>query len=386
VWIHGGGFVGGSGSDPRTGGVPFTSRDELIFVTINYRLGGFGYLLNDRDPSSANLGLLDQIAALQWVQDNIAPFGGDTGNVTVMGQSAGGMSIAILLGTPRAAGLFHKAIVLSGGATSVFAHGEPPEVTERALREANLQRVDQLLAWPTAELNRVFARLSANSNDPVLGGLAFHPGVDGFVLPAHPLDRLRPIPTLIGHAENEIAEFQALNATVLLEGLLTKKRGLVGEETWQALEAAYRSTEKANRPWRDDLWCDAFTAIPSLRLADGLSARGAKVWSYRFDYAAAGPNGATHASDVPFAFYDPGAASASSDWNDTAKTLASRMHRLLVNFVHTGDPSISGLPPWPQHTPEGLAFMLFDAHSRVSRDFVGAARRAAWARVPNADI
>jgi para-nitrobenzyl esterase len=145
------------------------------------------------------------------------------------------------------------------------------------LQEANLRRDDQLLALPTAELNQVVERLSADSNDPLLGGLPFHHAVDGQVLPAHPLDNRRSIPTLVRHTEIEVAAF--LTATALFEGVLTKKRRLVGDETWRAIEAAYQVTERPNRPWNQDLWSDSFTGIPSLRLADGLSALGADVWS-----------------------------------------------------------------------------------------------------------
>jgi para-nitrobenzyl esterase len=384
MWIHGGGFVAGSSTDPRFDGSLFARRDGFVFVTTNYRLGGFGYFLGDRDPASSNLGLLDQIAALQWIRDNIAGFGGDPDNVTVMGQSAGGMSIAQLLGSTRAAGLFHRAIVQSGGPTSVFTHGEAPQVRDRAVVAANLQRVDQLLALPTAELNAVFERLSADSADPLLGGSPFHPAVDGIVLQSHPLDNLRPIPTLIGHAENEVAAFQANKVFAFRDGLLVKKRSLVGDAAWSVIEQAYRSTERPNRRWDNDLWSDAFTVIPSLRLADGLTAIGTDVWSYRFDYAAAGPNGATHSADIPFVF--DSATTAQSPWDDTAQALATGMHDAIVNFIRNGDPNIPALPPWPKHTPHGLAYMSFDAQCNIGHDFVGAARRRTWAPVSNNDI
>ena len=137
----------------------------------------------------------------------------------------------------------------------------------------------------------------------------------------------------------------------------------------------------ARRPWND-----AFIGIPSLRLADGLAGRGADVWTYRFDHVPARPFTATHGSDIPFVFGLPTAAVFPTAWNDTEQALARQLHGAVVSFVRTGNPNIPELSTWPRHTPDGLAFMVFDAQPWVSRDFVGAARRAAWAPVPNSDI
>lgn len=382
VWIHGGGFVFGAGSEASYHGDGYAERGDVVFVTFNYRLNGFGYLQTSRDPGSANLGLLDQIAALRWVRDNIAAFGGDPDNVTVMGESAGGMSIGCLLGAPASRGLFHRAIIQSGGARPVFLPDEPRQVMSLALREAGLRpgEDEKLLALPASDLHRVFNALAAASNSALLGGEAFHPAVDGVVLPKHPLLALAPVPTLIGHCENEGVTFAKV--TTLTEGLPKKVRSLVGAARWEALTAAYTGTPRPQRDPTVDLFSDMFTGIPSLRLADGLVTAGAPVWSYRFDYEKASPNGAAHASDIAFTFGQPKGVPFPVDWTAEARAVSNLMRDSFIAFAKTGSPQTAALPQWPRHDPDGLHYLRFDVKPSVARDVIGAARRAAWKPVP----
>lgn len=382
VWIHGGGFVLGSGSDPIYNGADYAQRGDLVFVTLNYRLGGFGFLATDRDPGSANLGLLDQVAALRWIRDNIAAFGGDPANVTVMGESAGGMSIGCLLGAPAARELFARAIIQSGGARPVFPAGQARQVTALALAEAGLRRGEdeRLLKLSVDDLRRVFSALSAKAASPLLGGEPFHPAIDGVVLPRHPLLSLAPVPTMIGHCENEGATFEEFKP--LYDGLPMKVRSLVGEARWSALTATYRDHPRPGRDPRTDLFSDCFTGIPSLRLADALAAAGTPVWSYRFDYQKASPIGAAHAADVAFTFGTPRGAPFPVEWTEEARTLSDRMRDSFIAFTRTGDPQTRDLPAWPRHDPHDLTFLRFDARCTVGHDFIGGARRAAWKDVP----
>ena len=382
VWIHGGGFVIGSGSDAQYNGVGYATRGDLVYVTINYRLGGFGFLLNDRDPASANLGLLDQMAALQWIQDNIAAFGGDPQNVTLMGESAGGMSIAILLGTPRAAGLFHKAIVQSGGVKPVYAAHEPAHVLRRMLDAASVDNVEALMNLPTDAFNAACQQVAWIEDDPILGGIPFHPAIDNVVLPAHPLDHLRRIPTLVGTCTDEIGLFEIFDNKPLINGMPVRWRHDGGAAWWQALTDIYQATARGER-WRSELLGDGFIGIPSLRLADALAAGGTDVWAYRFDYAGASEIGATHGADVSFTFNSPSAPPLPVVWNDTAQRLGAQMQDTFIAFARTGSPQIADLPEWPMHTPDGLDFMVFDSTCRIERDSIGAERRAAWAALPD---
>lgn len=385
VWIHGGGFVIGAGSDSLYDGTQYATRGDLVYVTINYRLGGFGYLRTDRDPASANLGLLDQIAALQWIQDNIAAFGGDPQNVTVMGESAGGMSIGILLGTPRAEGLFHKAIVQSGGVKPVYAPHEPIHVLKRMLDAAGVNDAEALMSLSTDAFNAACKQVAWDEDDPVLGGMPFHPAIDGIVLPAHPLHHLRRIPALIGICADEIGLFEMFGNKPLLNGIPARIRHYAGEAQWRVLTDTYQATTRGER-WQSELLSDGFINIPSLRLADALIAGGADVWVYRFDYAGASDIGAAHGTDVAFTFNSPRAASLPVDWNASAQRLAAQMQDALIAFVHTGSPQVASLPEWPTHIPDRHDFMVLDAEPRIERDWIGAKRREAWAPVPDTAI
>ena len=324
-WIHGGAFVRGSSSNPVYDGADYAMRGDLIYVSANYRLGGFGYLSTDRDPGSANLGLLDQIAALAWVRDNIEAFGGDPDRVTVMGQSAGGMSIGCLLGAPGARGLFKQAIIQSGGARPIFLGPEPEQVFDEV---CHIAKTRDPLSLSTAELFSVFAELANRSDSALLGGEPFHPAVDGIVLPKHPLEALSPVSAMIGHCAYEARPFTRLvTAKRFTSGLPRRVRTLVGESTWSQIGKAYRNR---GQEWQSDLFTDIFIAIPSLRLADSLTAAGASVWSYRFEYDGASSLGAYHGSDIPFTFGRPGQWAPSVIWDAPAQALSRLMRASFI--------------------------------------------------------
>src|SRR3984957_13353935 len=189
VWIHGGGFTIGAGSQEIYNGSVLARRGDGVIVTINYRLGPLGFLrLNDitngRIPSSGNEGLLDQTAALQWVRDNIAEFGGDPGNVTIFGESAGGMSVGALLAMPSARGLFHKAIAQSGSCDTVSSIARANRTAERVLSKLNVSPddADAIRAIPVAQLLTGVFGADGKTPDRELG-MAYQPVVDGAVIP-----------------------------------------------------------------------------------------------------------------------------------------------------------------------------------------------------------
>lgn len=383
VWIHGGGYVLGSGSDPLSVGDDYAARGDLIYVTLNYRLHGFGFLQTAREKGSANMALLDQIAALRWIQENIAAFGGDPAQVTVMGESAGAMAISTLMGAPLARGLFSRAILQSGGARPIYSQEDAQQVTALLLQEAGLEpgEDEALLDLPLEELKRVFLAIASNANTPLLGGEPYHPALDDTVLPKHPLDNLAPVSALIGHCENEAMTFARMAS--LIEGFPKKIRSKIGDALWQGLEETYAATARPERDPGLDLFSDCFTGIPSLRLANGLKALGASVWSYRFDYQNASVIGAAHATDLGFTFGKPGHAPIPhAEWDEEARRLSDQMRDAFIAFVRTGDPQTEALPQWPEHDAEGLAYLSFDAEPVVRSDFVGAARRAAWGDIP----
>src|SRR3954454_5273164 len=216
VWIHGGAFVPGAGSGLLYRGDRMAARGDVVVVTINYRLGAFGFAthpaLADPDTGTqANWGLLDQIAALQWVQENIAGFGGDPGNVTVFGASAGAMSVSTLLGMPLARGPFAKAIAQSGGPVGVSMENGV-EATEDLARTLGLGagEIARLRETPVDAL--IGAQASVSASRMVGGGLPFTPVIDGDVVPHPPLQGIaggvsRDVPLLAGTNADEMRFF-----------------------------------------------------------------------------------------------------------------------------------------------------------------------------------
>ncbi|MEZ5135806.1 MAG: carboxylesterase family protein [Acidimicrobiales bacterium] len=244
VWIHGGAFIMGSGSQVGYDGASLARRGDVVVVTVNYRLGALGFLhLAELDPSydrSGNLGILDQIAALEWVRDNIAAFGGDPGNVTVFGESAGGMSVGTLLGTPAARGLFHKAVPQSGAAQNVSPVAHAAEVTRQLLEAAGVEDLDGLLALDADALVAAQQQLALKTFTDVDGQigagarllLPFQPVADGVVLEGAAIDAVAAgsaagVPVLVGTCLDEWKLFAFLDPAPVDDALLETRLGKV---------------------------------------------------------------------------------------------------------------------------------------------------------------
>jgi para-nitrobenzyl esterase len=353
VWVHGGSFMNGSGSVPEYDGTAF-ARDGVVCVTINYRLGAEGFLyLGD---GVANVGLLDQVAALRWVQANIAAFGGDPARVTVAGESAGAMSVTTLLALPAAAGLFAQAITQSGATAHTLTAEEGLGVA-RNLAEA-LGTAAERSAITEVPLDTLVQAASdlvvevQTTPDPQRWGrvamslLPFAPVVDGEVLPEHPLEaitagRAADVPLLTGSTRDEARLFFVAPGVI----------DFVDEPTLIATAGAYGlgpdavAAYRANRPGASPgdlvaaIVTDWFFRIPALRVAE---ARTAPTWVYRFDHPDPATNsglGACHASELPFVFDTidkPGARGLVGD-APSAKAAAAA-HATWVRFITTGDP------------------------------------------------
>src|SRR6476659_1308797 len=320
VWIHGGSFMNGSGSVGAYDGAAF-ARDGVVCVTINYRLAAEGFLfLGD---GIANLGLLDQLAALRWVQENIGAFGGDPGRVTVAGESAGAMSVTTLLSMPLAAGLFAQAIAQSGAGAHTLTADEGRMVAgylAEALGVAPDR--DSIKAVPLDKLVQAASDLVVEvqtTPDPARWGqltlslLPFAPTVDGSVLPATPLASLSAgrggnVPLLIGSNRDEARLFLVAAGTI----------DLIDEPTLAAVAGAYGLSGGALAVYRADradaspgdllaaVITDWFFRIPPIRVAEARTAAGASdTWMYRFDHPDPRDNygfGACHAAEIPFVF------------------------------------------------------------------------------------
>jgi para-nitrobenzyl esterase len=381
VWIHGGAFTQGTGRAPWYDGTAFARRG-VVCVTINYRLGPLGFLYTgDTHPRSGNAGILDQSAALRWVQDNISAFGGDPGNVTIFGESAGGMSVGTLLALPDAKGTFHKAIPQSGAAHNSMTPDIASRVTQRFVREAGVGSQEELQNVPVQKILEAAASVGALAFTTPLElfgseargiALPFQPVVDGDALPERPIDVVRAggardIAVLVGTCADEWRLFTAL----MPEGSPARRPHGVDEDVVAAYQAA--------RPDASDL--DVFSAvetdrvfrIPAVRLAEVQSENGAPTYMYLFAWrspAMDGRLGACHALELPFVFDTldaPGIPFLAG--NAPPPELAKRMNAAWASFAATGDPG------WPRYDTAMRTTKVFDVDDHLEDDPSGDERR-----------
>jgi para-nitrobenzyl esterase len=359
VWIHGGAFTNGSNSVPEYDGSAF-ARDGIVFVGINYRLAGEGFLYTGEQP--ANLGLLDQIAALAWVRDNIAAFGGDPNRVTIAGESAGAWCVNTLLAAPAADGLFAQAISQSGGAHHWLTPEQGLLVASEIANALGVSPTRAALATvepaALAEACRDLITEIQTAPDPVKWGqLAlsqqpYAPTVDGHVLPGPTLARIDAgagagIRLLIGTTAQEARLI--LVAARLIDAI--DDAALAQAAAGYGLTAAAVEVYRANRPGATPgdllsaIVSDWYFRIPSIRVAEARP--DSRTWMYRFDWAS--PTiGSGHGVDVPFAFdtlTSPGLAARLGDTPPQA--VADLNHRIWIQFIATGDP---GWGPYNTHT------------------------------------
>jgi len=386
VWIPGGGFLYGSGA--ACDGSRF-ARDGVVCVTINYRVDVDGFLCLGDGPT--NLGLLDQVAALEWVRDNIAGFGGDPDNVTVFGQSAGAVSIGMLLAMPRAAGLFRRAILQSGGAHYVVGAATARRVSERLAAQLGVAPTrEAIAAVPHERVWQAEAALEAElmmRPDPQRWGEAattmmlWHPVIDEDVIPARPIDRIvagagSQIDLLIGTTDDEWRLFLVSSGAIrfvteeLLIGLI-RRYGLPVD----AALATYRATRPGASP--GDLFAaiqsDWYVRIPALRIADAHAAGPAATFVYELGWRTpqqGGLLGACHALDVAFVF-DQLEAAAALVGAEPPQALADAMHAAWIGFASRGDCG------WPRYDLRRRATQRFDLTSRIVDD-PRAVERALW--------
>jgi para-nitrobenzyl esterase len=404
VWIHGGAFNAGSGLEPVYDGTAF-ARDGVVCVTLNYRLGVQGFLhLADhftQFPDSGNLGILDQVAALRWVQSNIAAFGGDPARVTIAGESAGGMSVGTLLALPEAHGLFAQAIPQSGAGHNGLEAGIASKIAGDFLARVGVQPgdVEALLALSSEQLleaqSAMIGELMTSGQtdlygDPSAIAMAFQPTYGTPVLPVRPIDAIRAgaaahVPVLTGTTMEESLVFVVAMAAMFGEDKLHQLAAeLFGDrEKGDAAIAQYKAA-RADRPAHEAIAAmetDRMFRVPAVRLADAQSAHNPNVWMYRFDWRTpvfGGLLGACHALELPFAFDTLTSSLASMFCGpDAPQSVADSMHAAWVAFVTHGDPSHAGIPSWPRHEPATRHTMHFALECTVSSQ-PNAAELALW--------
>ena len=389
VWIHGGGFVSGSSQELRPyDGEQIARRHNAVLVSMNHRLNVFGFLDlsqigGERYATSANLGMLDLVAALEWVRDNIANFGGDPSSVTIFGQSGGARKVSTLLAMPAARGLFHKAAVLSGSHLRQILPDVSDRLANAVLQELQIGRGDisRLHQLPAAQIlgAGIEAQRKLAQAATAAGGAApnWGPVVDGRVLPTHAFDPAAPaisanVPMLIG---NTFAEFGGgmNNPTaheMTLDQLRERLQPTVGARANDVI-AAYQKVFPGARPF--EIWAVIFgtrsyraAAVTQAELKAAQNA--APAFMYWFGWKTPVLDGrplAYHCSDLAFWFDNIDLAAQATGGTDDARDLATKMSRALVAFARTGNPSHPGLPAWPAFTATGRATMVFE-NERVS--------------------
>jgi para-nitrobenzyl esterase len=392
VWLHGGGYTSGSGGFICYDGIQLARKHAVVVVTVNHRLSAFGYLYlagfgSDRYAASSNVGNLDIVAALEWVRDNIAGFGGDPGNVTLFGQSGGGGKVSSLMAMPAAQGLFQRAIVQSGAAVKGISRDAAGQNAEQFLARLNLRprQVDKLQDIPLQRL--------LMATDPSVGPpLNFGPVVDGHTLPADPFDPVAPaqsanVPLLIGTVETEVTFFPGQPLDPIDDATLrTRVKQLLKTPTDADADrviAAYR----AGRPGapNTDLFLimasDGFRASILLE-AERKAAQGqASVYQYYFTWRSPVREGklrSFHTLEIPFVFDNVDAAKSMTGSGQDRYELAMRMSSAWVAFARTGDPNHPGLAKWAPYDNVRRATMIFDTQCKLVDDPHGAEQRLLW--------
>ncbi len=390
VWIHGGAFVTGAGTLGTYNGKRLAALGDVVIVTINYRLGAFGFLnLADASdgklPGAGTQGLTDQIAALNWVRANIASFGGDPDNVTIFGESAGAMSVGALLAVPAARGLFHKAILQSGGAHIGRARESSAKVARRLIEHFGGDAA-RLCSAPVDAILKAQGEILDAPRD--LGGLPFGPTIDGNMLPSRAIEQVRAgsargIPVLAGTTMEEWKLFTAARPKLRFMDDAKLRRytaDLLGEDRADALLSAYGEGSPFER-WNAVMTDHSF-AVPTARLLEAQGAH-APVFAYRFDWRSpllGGVLGSCHALELGFVFgtYNEKLAGTFFGTGPKADALSAAMMQSWIAFARTGDPTSAPTGAWPRYDMAARATMMLGDGDPHAANAPNDQRRQMW--------
>jgi para-nitrobenzyl esterase len=410
VWLHGGAFATGSGTARLYAGHRIAARADVVVVTLNYRVGALGFLhLASVVPGAGgpNLGLLDQIAALRFVKQEIAGFGGDPTQITVFGESAGAGSLVALLAMPKARRLFERAIIQSPAPDGMLSEEEGSTRARIFLDELGLQspRLEELHALSVDRL--LEAQQACIAAGPHRTGMFFAPVIDGASLPERPLDAIdrgvaREVELIIGTTEEEMQLYSTIPGLgdfpdeILVQVIASRLSG--DEATRQALArkalAVYRADLAAPDPSQQELFfaleTDLSLRVPSTQLAAAHASFQSRTYMYLFQWRSPMPDGhggtlgACHALDLPFTFgsLEAGASLAFAAGDDPAlqrqaRTLSDGMIDAWTAFARTGDPSHTGIGVWPSYDRKRRTTMLLGPECRACEKPLET-RRAVW--------
>ncbi|MFW2228115.1 carboxylesterase/lipase family protein [Rhizobium sp. CRRU65] len=391
VWIHGGGFTNGSGIELTSYDGHNLSKDgDVVVVTLNHRLNVLGFLdlsaYGEKYKRTGNASVTDLVAALKWVHDNAAAFGGDPGNVTIFGQSGGGYKVRALMGTPSAKGLFQKAIVQSGSRSdSVVDQASSRKVAELTLANLGLkaEEIDKLADVDYYDLLAAADKAIKDATAQGAKDARYAPVQDGDYIPVNPVgtewvDQAKDIPLMVGNTLNEFETVINHKAGELLadnknnwdedksEAKLKERFADKSDAVGKAFMAAYPEKKIADAYFLDLRFRPG--AIRDLDLK--AKQNGAPVYSYMFAYESPVLDGiamAWHCSELPYVFANAALVKTSTGGGSDALALSRKVSQAWVNFARNGKPSAEGLPDWPAYTTDKPATMVLDK-SRVSVD------------------
>jgi len=395
VWLHGGGFFEGSGDAlPCNDGTSLAKTQDVVLITVNHRLGVFGYLhlgeiAGERYATSCNAGMLDLVAALEWIHDNIARFGGDPGNVTIFGVSGGGAKVCTLMAMPAAKGLFHHAIAESGIALRAKTSDEATQTARNFLdvlgvSPANIDVLHKMRA------DMIYGAWMALPPVPWIptGKAQFSPVLDGISIPVHPFDPVAAptasdVSLMIGTNKDEMnfmlyrdPRFGKYDDITMREGIIGSLKGRLIDITSEQVESLieiYSLTRPGATP--HDLLIAITSDIhrnASIRIAERKIAGGpAPVYMYLLNWESPALNGmlkACHVLEVPLVFNNVEPTIGLIGDGPERFTLAKAMSGAWAAFARTGDPSHSGIPHWPAYTKYTRSTTVFNTESRVEND------------------
>ena len=392
VWLHGGGFVSGSSQEHRSyDGERLSRRGDVVVVSLNHRLGPLGYLnlaaYGEKYASSAHLGMLDIILALEWVRDNITNFGGDPGNITIFGQSGGGGKVGTLMAMPAAQGLFHRAIVQSGSFLRAVVQERSAILTQAMLHELNLSesQVDQLQTVPLRRLIEAgdAALLKTHPHAPLVWSrvadqLGWGPVVDGKLLPHHPFDPSAPaisaqVPMLIGTTLNEFTtslnhpEYEAMT-----EAEVEKRLGDMYGSNPERIIEVFRASHPGAKPF--DVLSLAMTAQVrqgAVLQAALKAALGTPAYLYWFTWKTPVLDGrprSIHCIDLPFCFDNTDRSENLTGGGTGPRVLAANVSEAWIRFARSGNPNHAGIPNWPAFSAKSCPTMIFDRQCKLQNN------------------
>jgi para-nitrobenzyl esterase len=395
VWLHGGGFTAGSGQELLSyDGENLARRGDVVVVTLNHRLNVFGFLnltkFGGKYQESVNVGMLDIVASLEWVRDNIAAFGGDPNLVTIFGQSGGGGKVNALMAMPAAKGLFHRAIVESGSLLRGVPEDQSEALTDSFFKKLGLDAasIEKLQQIPFEQLEAASVAVTTRPR-PASGVIDFRrvgsllgwaPVVDGKTLPRHPFDPDAPaqsagIPLLVGTTLNEFitAMGQPEAVSMTEDQLLSRVKSVYGDKA-QAIIQAAKATYVNAIPFQ--LWSVIGTssvrggALTQAKLKAAQSA--APAYVYQFTWQTPVLNGrpmAFHCSEIAFVFDNTDRCENMTGGGKAARDLAEKVSEAWISFAKKGDPNHSGLPPWEPYSAKTGPTMIFDQQCELRSNY-----------------